>query len=296
MNFLSIFLTLIILACLLVIFAIVFKKFVKVAAVNLATAPQLKQTEVKRKLMEIRLQRKVGNLANFLLKVLKPAGSFLSSQLKILYQKIVDLEEEYRHKVLKSSFQDKVQLQHYVAKMLAEAQYLAESGKDAEAERKYIEVLKLDGKNISAYRGLGDLYLSQKNYGQAKETFEFLIKLNANDPNILRKLGKADFGKGDLKKAQEQYLKSLELDSADIGAYLDLADVYLHLEDAHGAFKAINQALALDPNNPRVLDFLIEVSIIVRDKAAAYKAYKQLKEVNPDNQKLEEFKDKIEKL
>ena len=96
--------------------------------------------------------------------------------------------------------------------------------------------------------------------------------------------------------AEEDYLKSLDINKEDTETYLKLAEVYLNLENPQAAFKVVEQALTLEPNNPRVLDFFIEISIIVQDKAAALKAYMQLKEANPENQKLSELKKKIDKL
>ena len=67
----------------------------------------------------------------------------------------------------------------------------------ADAEKKYVEALTLDDKSYQAYQGLGQLYLLQKDYEHAKETFEFLLKLNQEDPFIYRSLGEIAAGRGD---------------------------------------------------------------------------------------------------
>ncbi len=296
MSFFSWILFFLIVACLAVILIIFFSKLASVSAVNLATAPSVKQVEVKKRLLEERLQRKFSHLAGQLAVWLKPVSQFLAARLKFFYRKIIELEEIYRHKILKSSFQDRVAKERYASEMLKEAALLAVEEKFAAAEKKYIEILNLDEKNLEAYRGLGELYLRQKDYEHAKETFEFLLKLNAGDPVAYRRLGETDYLKGDLKAAQERYLKSLELDAGSLETCLALAEICLNLEEPSQAFKYALQASILEPHHPRVLDFLIEVSIIVRDKSAALKAYKQLKEVNPENQKLAELKEKIDKL
>ena len=110
--------------------------------------------------------------------------------------------------------------------------------------------------------------MEKKDYEHAKEIFEFIIKLGQEDPFVYRSLGKIAAGRGDLKMAEDEYLKSLDLDVKDITAYLDLVEVYLNLDDPHKAFEVINQAAAIEPKNPKVLDFLIEISIILQDKAA----------------------------
>lgn len=292
----SLILILIIIGCLVAIGVILFRKFPKVAAINLKTTPVIKQLEVKRRLLEERLQRKFSNTGNKTLSLLKPLGKLLGAKIKSWCRKISELEEEYRQKVLKSSFKDKIQAQQYANRLLSQAEELIRQDKLPAAEKKYIEILTLDEKNVTAYKGLGELYLKQKDYEHARETFEFLLKLNEDDPFVYRSLGEISLGKGDLKKAQEQYLRSLELDAANIATYLDLAEVYLNLDEADKAFEITSQAAGLEPLNPRILDFLIEVSIIVRDKEAALKAFHQLKESNPENQKLAELKEKIDKL
>ena len=59
---------------------------------------------------------------------------------------------------------------------IEEARSLARDLKYGDAERKYLEVLGLDKRNVEAYKGLAALYLKQKMLPQAKETFEFLLR------------------------------------------------------------------------------------------------------------------------
>jgi tetratricopeptide (TPR) repeat protein len=286
----------IVVICLAIIAYIAFKKLDKVSVLNYEASKTIQQVEIKRKLLEDRLQRKFSGLGLNLKKFFKPLGALTANKFKIWYQKIVELEEDYRHKILHDSFKDKIAVQQYTNQLSVQALTLIEQGDFQGAEKKYIEILELDERNQAAYLGLGNLYLKQKNYEQAKETLEFLLKLNQGDASVYRSLGEISSGKGDLKMASELYLKSLELDGADVNTHLDLAEVYLNLDEPAKAFTMVDRASAIEPNNPKVLDFLIEVSIIVRDREAASKAYRLLKEVNPENQKLADFKERIAKL
>ncbi|MCX6785731.1 MAG: tetratricopeptide repeat protein [Candidatus Komeilibacteria bacterium] len=293
---LNLILLIIIVGCAFGLGWIVFKKLAKVAMVDSETSPVVKQSAVKKRLMEERLQRKVSAAGGKVLSYLKPAFKLLVKVIRAGYQKSVDLEEHYRHKVLHASFKDKVQIQQYASQLLTKAAALLEQERLTEAEKAYLEILKLDEKNAAAYQGLGELYLLKKDHEHAREIFEFLLRLNENNPLAYYNLGAIASKKGDLKQAQEQYLKSLELDAGNIGSYLDLAGVYLNLDEPNQAWAAVNKAAVLEPNNPKILDFLIEVSIITRDKDAARRAYQRLKEVNPENQKLPELKEKIDSL
>ena len=292
----STFLVIIIVICLVAIAIIVGRKFSALKAVNTKTAPVIQQMDVKRKLLEQRLQRHLKDGGSKAYTYIKPLVAQISVKLRQLYQKLFELEENYRHKVLKSSFKDKVVQEQKVDEILKQAEDFIDKENFADAEKKYVEALTLDDKSYQAYQGLGQLYLLQKDYEHAKETFEFLLKLNQEDPFIYRSLGEIAAGRGDLKSAEDEYIKSLELDNKDIASYLDLAEVYLNLDEPRKAFEVISQAAAIEPRNPKILDFLIEVCIILQDKVAARKALRQLSEANPENQKLSEFKERIGKI
>jgi len=60
--------------------------------------------------------------------------------------------------------------------------------------------------------------------------------------------------------------------------------------------EAIQQALDIEPQNPRYVDNFIETSIILKRKDLAEEGYKQLRMINPDNQKLEVFRQRIDEI
>ncbi|MBU1130691.1 tetratricopeptide repeat protein [Patescibacteria group bacterium] len=288
-------LIIIIFLCLVIIGAVIFKKIPKVLAID-AKSKILKQPLIKRRLLEERLERHFKEGGKKMVSILEPPFNNLGTKFKKLYQKLIELEEKYRHKVLKVSFKEGADKERKVESFLDKAAELVSSENFDEAEKIYIETLTLDEKNIPAYKGLGELYLLKKDYEHAKETFEFLLKLEQDDPFVYRGLGEIAAEKGDLKVAEEDYLKSLEIDKEDFETHLKLAEIYLNLEDYQKSFKLAEEAVVLEPHNPRALDFLIEISIILRDKATALKIYRQLKEVNPDNQKLPDFRKRIDQL
>ena len=292
----SLILIIIIAGCLAALGVIFFSKIPKVTVINTQAAPVVQQLNIKKRLLEERFERRFKTAFKKLAVFLKPFGQWLLKRAQLIYQKVAEKEAEYRQRFLKAGFKSAGELGNYLKQKLAEAEALAAQENYLEAEKLYIEILTLDDKNAAAYKGLGDLYLQQKDFEHARETFEFLLKLKSDEPFVYRKLGTIASEKGDLKAAQEDYLKSLALDAGNVNTYLELAKVYLNLEEKPKAFDLLKEAAGLEPNNPKVLDFLIEVSIIMRDKETALKTFWKLREVNPENQKLSELKEQIEKL
>ena len=124
-----------------------------------------------------------------------------------------------------------------------------------------------------------------------------MLKLTHNeDAAIFTSLAGIAHERGNLKQAEDEYLKSISLAEDNYLNFLSLAEVYLELDDKQKSLAVAKRALLLAPNNPKVLDFLIELSIIMRDKELAEQYLVKLREVNPDNQNISKFADNIEKL
>lgn len=58
----------------------------------------------------------------------------------------------------------------------------------SEEEKKYIDMIADNPKDGSAYRGLGFIYLNQKNYSDARACFRRALKLNPQDEEVKNKL------------------------------------------------------------------------------------------------------------
>src|SRR3989339_428113 len=149
---------------------------------------------------------------------------------------------------------------------------LKKNGDSDAAEKKLIEIIGIDSKNLKAFRELGNLYLSRRDFNEAKQTFEHVIKLFEKEGG-----GAQDFVK-----------------LSDI--YFDLASVSRAIESWDNVILNLDKALEIEPNNPRYLDTKLEISIIKKDKKQAQETYKKLAEVNPENQKLNELKKQIDEL
>ena len=47
--------------------------------------------------------------------------------------------------------------------------------------KEYIEIIKHDSQNLKAFKGLGNLYMDKKQFREAKQTFEHVLRLVEHD-------------------------------------------------------------------------------------------------------------------
>lgn len=243
-----------------IIFIIV-RKFPVLAAIDVGSIKKEQEAEKKEKIIAARLERKIRGLGKILAALLLPIVLRLKGWFQKIYSKILEWEKYYAKKKTKAPVAVPEMEQKIKALSFAAEEDMKE-GKIDEAEKKYIEIISLDHRNIEAYKKLGRLYLEQKNYDHAHETLEHILKLNPNDAETLIDLGLLQKQKGENEKA----------------------------------LLTFERAVQLEPADPQNLDFLIEMSIIVGNKVLAEETFKKLREANPENQKLAEFEERIKTL
>ncbi len=250
----------IIIVSLIIIVVIIVRKFPNLAAINIATIVAEREAEIKHKIISERLRRKIMIGWNFFLKLIRPVGLMIQSEFRKLYQRVLALEKHYQERRLKLSGGSA--LEQKIKVLFSEAADLINQGELARAEKNYIEIISLDKKNLKAYENLGNLYVKKKQYREAEETLNFVLKHDPNDASVIVSLGEI----------------ALAQDKPEI------------------AVNFFEKAVVLRPNNPKYLDFLIETSIMVGNQDLARRTFDHLSQVNPENQKLPSFKERIEKL
>lgn len=239
----------------------IIKKFPVIAAIDLKNLPHHRQSAVKDRLIEQRLKRKFDTMTAKTETFLEPYWVRLRDNFRRWYKIFVEMEKNYQnrsHILLKS----KPELMEQIKLLLTEAELLFTKGELSESEKKYIEVIGLDMKNLKAYQGLGEIYYQQKDYEHAREALEYILKIGREDDSVYFDLGLVHQAVGDIKKALASFKK----------------------------------AVRLQPNSPKNLDKLLEIYIIMGDKLFARETFQKLAKVNPENQKLEELKEQIGKL
>lgn len=249
------------------IIIILIRKFPLVSQVNLKVIPREKQIKKRISLIEERLKRKIGEPALGLISSLEPPFKKFQDQLKRYYALILERQKIYQQRKEKEEVQENSQLkEEKIATLLAEGEVLVEKRALEEAEKKYIEAVKLDPQDIEAYRGLGRVYLAGRDFRHAEATFEHILKLTK--------------------------IKGME----EASDYLEMGVILEEVKKPEKALKNFKKASLLEPNNPKYLDLLLESSIMLKKKNLAFEIFRKLKEVNPENQKLEEFEKRIREL
>lgn len=289
---------LIVLAVLSLAFIIwlVVKKFPRLKNINVDDMPEIKAQRQKEQILKGRLGR-----------LWKSYFEKFNNSTLPLQEKVNDFFGEYYNKLKKAERDIKIKGHqrlttsvdklHTANDLLTEAKKHINSEEYQKAEDSLVDVLSFDEHNIDAYKLLAEVYRFKKEYLQAKETLEYLLKLtNDEDAAVYSSLANIAKERGNLKQAEEDYIKSISLSSDNYVYFLALAEVYLDLEENEKSLEIAQNALALSPKNPRILDFLINLSIIMQDKELAMQYLEKLKEVNPENNKISEFLEEIDSI
>lgn len=282
----------IILISLLVIIIVVSRKFSVLASLDLESIPAEKEARFKERIISSRLKRNFVRWGSKTIRFIRPVGSAIGNFLKWSYKKLIELKEDYKSE---ERFSDN-NVKEKAEQLSVEAEELVRRDDLAAAEKKYIEIIGLDSKNIKAFKNLAHIYFELKNYEEAKQIFEHILKLKDDDAEAYDGLAEIAKEKGDLNGARDEYLKALDINNQRSQTYFNLALVYKAMNNMKETIINIKKALSIEPNHPRYLDAMLDISIINKDKDMALGVYDKLKNVNPDNQKLPELKAKINEL
>lgn len=275
-----------------VIATVVGRKFPALASLDLSTIVKEKEARFKEKIVGQRLKRSIMLWWGKVSGSLKPLYQVIVRFLSMLYEKGVAWREKQR--AVKITTPEEVE--KHVERLVETAESFSKQDDFEVAEKKLIEAISLDSKNIEAFKALAHLYFDKKDYEEARQTFEHVLKLNENDEDAYENLATIDIVDGEYQQAKEEYQELIRINNQKSETYFNLALVSEAMKEYHEAMASIKKALALEENNPRYLDLWLRISIIVRDKVEAYNAYAKMKDVNPDNQKLEELKAQIDEI
>jgi tetratricopeptide (TPR) repeat protein len=285
-------LIILVLVSLAVIASIVLRKFPALASLDINTIKKELENRQKEHLVGLKLKRSFLIWYNRLSGWLKPVVALLNAFFQWLYAKI----HEWREKQIAQKEVAPEEVDRQVERLVDDAENLSKQDELEVAEKKLIEAISLDSKNIDAFRALAHLYFDKKEYEEAKQTFEHVLKLNENDEDAYEGLAVIASQEGDYPNAKEDYQALARINNQKSETYYNLALVCEAMKEFHEALANIKKALAIEENNPRYLDLWLKTSIIIKDKVEAFDAYAKLKEVNPENQKLEELRAQIEEL
>lgn len=209
------------------------------------------------------------------------------------YIRLVKLNRVYRQ--AKAPFAHVApSIQDRVKTLMEEARSLARDLKWPEAERRYLEVLGIDNHHVEAYKGLGTIYLKQKLYPQAKETFEFLVGSRKADDACYAALAEIAEAENDLPRAEKFYLMALELNPRSAARSADVAQFYLDHDEPAKAWDPVLAAVEREPKSAKYLEMVIEAAIRLGQWEEARRRYDAFRLVCQDRVKLNILKERIE--
>lgn len=281
-----------------------FRKFPQLSVLEVEKIEEIKQAKIKEDLKMQRFERSLKQVGKKTKEFLIFLSFFKRSWLRIQesFRKKVGAAQ-IRYKNILTEEQKSTPEKELKKEEIETAQTLLQKADEALgrgdvtfAERKYIEVLKKDERNVEAYRGLGKVYLDMEKYREAEETFKFLLRLSPQDDRAYNRLGMVTERAGELDKAAFYFEKAVALNPNLAVRYFDLGRLYHKLNKPALALRNFAKAVDIEPGNPKYLDQLVEISIICRDPDMARDALSRLKEVNPENQKLQDFAERIEEI
>jgi len=275
---------------------IIIKKFPKLININVNNLPDFQNKKMKEEILKKRIINRFNKIKKGIKNISSPLNDDFKKYLKDSYSKLKKIEQELKNKSVEK-LDTKLDKSKLIEDIIIDSKQYISNQEYKKAETKLLDALDIDSYNQEVYRILADVYTKQKEYKQAKETLQYLLKLtHNNDDAVFSSLGDLAKERGNLKEAEEEYLKSISLSSDNYLYFISLAEIYLELEEYNYALETAQRALVLSSNNPKILDFLINVSIIIQDKELSLKYLDKLNEVNPDNNKITEFNERIDNL
>lgn len=229
---------------------VVIRKLPQLSSLHIQASSQEKLKRLKKDIVVARILRRISNTKK---KIVTPENwQRVMYLVKDAYAKLKVLEDKY--KVHTAEAKVTLLLKRGLVNIIDDPEV---------AEQCFLDVITLDAHNLGAYEGLSRIYLSKKQFHEAIEILEFLVKLNpASAGRYFFDLSEAIYGSGDIAQA----------------------------------WHYAEEAVRVEPSNPKYLDFSVELAILGEHGREGAQYLKHLSEVNPGNAKLEEFRTRLNAL
>jgi len=275
--------------CVAAIAVIVIGKFPQLTLIDAEALPQERETRKKKDIIHERVGRLTSQGWKKFAALVSPWLWRLRAAFRRAYSRVLALDRHFQAKKPAVPVPT-TGIRETVARLLHDAEDALRQGETDQAEDKYVEAIKLDPKNVRAYRGLGDLLLETKDYSKARDTFAYLVKMSVRSCCLAHK-GRS-CGEFDIKELMP--CPAAPAVQGEIAKnYFSLGVACRALGDLPAARAALEGAVAHEAANPKHLDLLLETCILEGDKDRSLEVFERLKTANPENQKLGSLLDKI---
>jgi tetratricopeptide (TPR) repeat protein len=162
-------------------------------------------------------------------------------------------------------------LVEYADRLFAEKKWLS-------AEKAYLNVLKHDHKNVTAYTHLGIIYSTQKNYADAIECFQISTQLKPSGTTF-QNLGLAFFENRNYMKSIAAFEKAIMFEP-NAARYIALSKVYRKISNPAKVVEALEKAAAID-SSVRVLQQLADEYEAQGRPEQAQEVYQRIHALDP---------------
>lgn len=123
------------------------------------------------------------------------------------------------------------------------------TGRTAEAEALYLDVLQTDEQNVAAMQGLAQIRRREQRFDEAELLMRRAIELQPGNWDSINKLGNMYFRTGRYVAAIAEYRKVVFLDPENFVTLGNLASVNLMIGDFESARDALERTVAIEENN-----------------------------------------------
>ena len=133
---------------------------------------------------------------------------------------------------------------------------LLDAHRYAEAERSFLDALKITPDLAALHHGLGLVYMQTQDYELAVLHLQEALRLEPDRAKTLYVLSKAYAAVGDDAKAKEGYLRVIQLDPMMEVAHQDLAGIFYRAKKWDEALASLERAKAVNPRSPHTLTLM----------------------------------------
>jgi tetratricopeptide (TPR) repeat protein len=167
------------------------------------------------------------------------------------------------------------QITQYADRLYAEKKWVA-------AEKAYLEVLKLDHRNIVAYSHLGIIYSTQKQYADAIECFQIAAQIKPSAMTF-QNLGLVYYENRNFIKSVAAMEKAIMFEPS-ANRYVAVSKACRKLADPIRVVAALEKAAEIDPTM-RILELLADAYIDAGKTAEATEIRSKLSKMQPPTPK-----------
>jgi tetratricopeptide (TPR) repeat protein len=159
--------------------------------------------------------------------------------------------------------------------------------KYTQAEKVYLQILKIDHKHVPTYSRLGTLYSAQRNFNDALECFEIATQLKPSGTTFYN-LGLALFENRNYIKAIAAFEKAIMFEPT-LQRYIGLAKAFKKVGDDAQMVNALEQAIRIEAT-PKVLWLLADAYEAIGRAEEQEAVVAHIREIAPRDERLREMR------